>query len=554
MSSSSILDQIQPIQHPPTPEQQAILQAVRDSSTSLMVTALAGTGKTTTLTMIAQSTESGQAALALAFNVSTKKALEAAFPSHFTVMTMNGLGMRAWMRAIPGKRIVVDDRKLGRLVSKVCKGQGFDATSDQWSGIRELVSAGMLAGIVPQGYPNKGLADDSLSNWGDLADAMMTPMGEVEIEIARAVLKLSVVEAFEGTISFDDQLYMPTLFNGVFPRFMLVLIDEAQDLNQLQHIMARRVAAGRLIIVGDPLQSIYAFRGADTKSMAKLKALRAEWIELPLHTTFRCPKIVVERQQKHAPEFTAFHSNKVGGFARLFGGTIDEYGMETDKGSSPWFAELRASKLERIRAKGQDYWEWSTVERLVGTQTLAVLCRNNAPLLGMAFKLLAQGVPVTMLGRDIGKGLIALSRKVLPDDGMDAGACIAAVNEWRESEIAVARANGKDGKVEGVHDRAECLLAVIEAGRARTAKEVRQFLEQLFSRTSGQVVLSTIHRAKGLEWDVVLHLDSWRLPSKYAIQNPAQMQQELNLKYVCETRAKNVLLEANLAQFGETLA
>lgn len=83
----------------------------------------------------------------------------------------------------------------------------------------------------------------------------------------------------------------------------------------------------------------------------------------------------------------------------------------------------------------------------------------------------------------------------------------------------------------------------------RFAGEIRWYLTQLFERSAGHVVLSSIHRAKGLEWDVVLHLDPWRIPSKFAQQNPAQMKQELNLRYVAETRTKRLLIEANLEDF-----
>jgi hypothetical protein len=45
-----------------------------------------------------------------------------------------------------------------------------------------------------------------------------------------SVLTDSIRLAYEGQIDFDDQIYMPTLFGGTFPRFPLVMVDEAQDL------------------------------------------------------------------------------------------------------------------------------------------------------------------------------------------------------------------------------------------------------------------------------------------------------------------------------------
>jgi len=159
-----------------------------------------------------------------------------------------------------------------------------------------------------------------------------------------------------------------------------------------------------------------------------------------------------------------------------------------------------------------------------------------------------------MLGRDIGKNLIALSKKLLPLDGLPAAACVKLVNEWAVREIDLARANDKEEKVAGIEDRQECLIAVLESSGAQNAGALRAALDNLFSRDTGKVTLSTGHRAKGLEWDVVLHLDPWRVPSKYARQkaqegHTAPLQQELNLRYVIETRAKHVLIEANGEDF-----
>lgn len=508
---------------PPTPEQQAILSAVKDSRDSLMITAYAGTGKTTTLCMIAQALPT-QPALALAFNVNIKKELERRFPPFFKVMTMNGLGHLAWMRAIRGKIITLEERKLGKIITQVFKDHGYEGNEDAWTSIRQLVSAAMQAGIVPTTRPHKGLRPDTPETWAMLADSLwLQDIGETEIALAREILSRSVDQAFEGIISFDDQIYMPTLFNGQFPRYGLTMVDEAQDLSPLNHIMVNRASGGRLIVVGDPKQAIYAFRGADSSSMEKLRKLRPAWIDLPLATTFRCPKIVVDRQQKHAPGFVAFHTNAIGEVKkhqRYISGATEDAGPKT--------------------------WDWKWVETLNAARSIAVLSRNNAPLLKIAFKLLRSNVPVTMLGRDIGKTLVALSKKVLPDDDMKAPECVLAVNQWRDNQIALANANGQEEKVANLHDQAECLLAVIEGAKAETAAAIRWYLRELFERSSGHVVISTIHRAKGLEYDTVLHLDPWRIPSKFAQQSPVQMQQEMNLLYVCETRCKRLLIEANL--------
>jgi DNA helicase-2/ATP-dependent DNA helicase PcrA len=530
---------------PPTPEQQAILSAVKDSRESLMVNAMAGTGKTSTLVMIANALPH-QPAIALAFNTSIKKELEKRFPPFFKVMTLNGLGHLAWMRALGrDKKIVLDERKLGRLISATFKDFQYSGNEDAWSNVRTLVSKAMQAGIVPASRPHKGFRPDTPEQWAMLADEnWLVDMGETEIGLAREILTRSVAEGFEGTISFDDQVYLSVCFNGQFPRYGLLLGDEVQDWSVMNRVMAQRTCSGRLILVGDPRQSIYSFRGADSDSMTRLRKLRERWIDLPLSVTFRCPKVIVDRQQSHAPGFTAFHSNKIGEVVQFKKYPNTKITIPYDD-----LADAAAEALIEKYNNGPVTWSWSQVEKLTAHGSIAILCRNNAPLLKIAFKLLRQNTAVTMLGRDIGKTLVALSKKVLPDDDMKAPECVSTVEQWRANQVALANANGQEEKVANLHDQAECLLAVIEGARAETASAIRWYLKELFERQSGHVVLSTIHRAKGLEWSTVLHLDPWRIPSKHATQNPVQMQQEKNLLYVAETRCMSLLIEANLEDF-----
>lgn len=502
-----------------------------------MITAMAGTGKTSTLVLLANALPV-QPAIALAFNTSIKKELERRFPPFWKVMTLNGLGHRAWMNAIRGKQVTLDERKLGRLTTSVMKDAAYEGDEDAWSNVRTLVSKAMQAGIVPTSRPHKGFRPDTPEQWAMLADeSWLVNVGETEIALAREVLTRSVAEGFEGTISFEDQIYLPCCFNGQFPRYPLLMGDEVQDWSVMNRIMAQRTCSGRFILVGDPAQAIYAFRGADAGSMQRLRALRPTWVDLPLSVTFRCPKVVVDRQQGHVPGFQAFHTNAIGEVKRF------------ERFPPP---VARAASTPQAGGNGgqpPQTWNWTKVEAAAACGHIAILSRNNAPLLKIAFKLLRANVPVSMLGRDIGKTLVALSKKVLPDDDMPATDCVAAVNQWRENQVALARANGQEEKVANLHDQAECLLAVIEGARAENAAAIRWYLKELFERSSGHVTISTIHRAKGLEWDCVLHLDPWRIPSKHAQHNPAQMGQEMNLLYVAETRCKRVLIEANLADF-----
>lgn len=517
--------------HTPTDEQAAIIQEVSQTSSNLMVKAFAGCAKTSTIEMAAARLPPGTAAMALAFNTRIKKELEARLPKSFTVLTLNGLGHRAWTRAID-KRPELVDYKLGKCVQQVLSDAQSASTQEQRGEIRDLATKAMQAGLVPSTFPHKSLLADNWDNWRALADDAFLDVSDFGLEVARSALILSIKQGFAGLISFDDQIYLSACFGGQFPRVPLILGDEAQDWSPLNHIQVRRSAAGRIIAVGDPLQAIYGFRGADHTSMISMEALRPEWSHRTLSMTFRCPQVVVQRQQGHASGFRAAPGNAQGLFLPHPKGKASSGGLE-------------------------DRWSWADVEGLRpyapdgNSAPLAVLCRNNAPLLKLAFALIRQGIGPTMLGRDIGVGLIALSRKILPEDSTPRDLAIGLCQSWLENEIAKATAEGKEAKLAGIIDRGECLLAVLPS--VRDAGELRTAIGGLFDPKNSRVILSSIHKAKGLEWPLVVHLDPWRIPSKYALKaadqgDPRQLQQERNLLYVLETRSQNILLNANLAE------
>lgn len=494
----------------PTPEQSAIIEAAR-SSASLMVNALAGTGKTTTLTMLAQALPT-EPILALAFNKKIKEELEKRFPSNFTIMTMNGLGHKAWAGSLNKRKLFIDDRKLSRLTTDALR--PFKDSKDSWSAIKMLVCHAMRRGLVPSQFQHaKGFIPDTPEIWETLDVECDAGLTQDERKLARKILVSSIEEGLAGKITFDDQVYLPVVFHGNFPRYNIVLVDEAQDLSPLNHAMLKKVCAGKLIVVGDPRQAIYAFRGADSKSMASIKALKREWIELPLNTTFRCPKAVVERQQTHAPGYVAAEGNPEG---QIIDWTHSE-------------------------------WTWESLSAIRHGSDLAMLCRNNAPLVSMAFKLIKRGIGVNMLGREIGKGLEILAKKLDPDTAMSIAEFSKALEDWRESNFSAAEANDDQTKMENIQDKYECFHAVIEGHNVATTRDLITALRNIFA-SEGNVILASGHKSKGLEWSTVVHLDPWRIPSKFA-KTEAEIEQENNLRYVLETRTKHTLILVSVKNF-----
>lgn len=508
----------------PTPEQQLIIETARSSRRSFAVVARAGAAKTTTLEWLCGVIPPSEQTLALAFNVKIKKEMAARFPSHVDVRTLNGLGHRAWGSTVR-KRLILDDRKSGRLVQSVI--DSFEEEKGElspfWASARQLVDCARNVGLVPEGTkvkPSRRLLPDEHHVWDDLiTDNDIESEDELlTIKIARQALLLSIEEAFLGTIDFSDQIYMPTLFGGNFKRYDNVLVDEAQDLSAINHIMLKlslKFRTGRLIAVGDPLQAIYGFRGAMSGSLTKL--IEDYNLEvLPLTTTFRCAKAIVEEAKTRAPDLTA----------------------------APWAEEGEVRSLTKYSPSLFPY-------------SCAVICRNNAPLISLALRLITAGKGVNFLGGNLFKELKSIIGKTCPDPETSAEVAFARLDSWRSKEITKLRALNRDSLVSKREDQFACIIALFDAEGVENVKGALARMDDLEQR-SGEITLCTGHKSKGLEWEEVFILDPFRIPSHYARRaadngRPEQLEQEYNLLYVMRTRAKKRLTYINLENYDPTL-
>jgi DNA helicase-2/ATP-dependent DNA helicase PcrA len=478
----------------PTAEQAAIIAAVRDTSANIMVNALAGTGKTSTIEMVCHAVKNIPI-LYLAFNKRIVDEAAKRMPSHVECRTQNGLGHRVWAQAT-GKRLIVDSGKmrqiLKNLISELPRKDQGEAWED-FSDTLKWISKAKRDGYVPEHW--NGSYRPVYATWGEFIDAQddLLPSRQQTGLIQRA-LHQSIIAAYEGGIDFDDQIYMPVIFGGPWPKFPLVIVDEVQDQSPLNHEMMKRLVTQRFMGVGDPWQSIYAFRGAITNGM---KALVEHFhcTELPLSLTFRVPRKGVERAHSRVPWFEAYHANPEGTITEL-----EEWGPNDIPSSA------------------------------------AIICRNNAPLLSLGFKLLAARRSIKLVGMDIGAGLVRILRKLGSTDlrGIELDNAIAA---WTKNALQSAK------NPASVYDRADC-LHVLTRGRKHLGEAIIQ-AESLFKQ-EGPIQLLSGHKCKGLEWDWVMHLDPWRIPGKYAEEGTEAWEQELNVRYVIETRFKQTLVIANL--------
>lgn len=504
----------------PTPEQAAIIATLRDRPTvSLMVDARAGSAKTTTIEMASHVMEVPSASF-VAFNKRIATELETRIPPQFSAMTLNGMGHRAWMRVVSGKKVNVDTDKVFKACKAIIPNDAMQADEDLMVQVLTLVRKAKSRGLVPIGAPfnRVGLVSDIDRSWDDIAFETGLSLSDEAIYYARLVLLDGIKQSYQGSIDFDDQIYMSVLFGGVFNRPHTLVVDEAQDLSPLNHEQLVKSFGVRLVAVGDPYQAIYGFRGADNNSMTTLMD-RFAFERLGLTYSFRCPKLVTKRQLEHVPDFKSWETCPQG--------TVERW---------PKAADLDCNH------------GWSIADL---PRSGFILCRNNAPLMKLAFAIIKTKRPVKILGRDIGATLGNLLDRIVNKQDVPVADAMPLLNAWKDVEMA--KAVDSESKLATIYDRWECLQVLLEASGATTSKGAVNFIKDLFSdeKRNDMLTLSSGHKAKGLEEHWVMHLDPWRCPSKQARAaaergDPGPLIQELNLKYVIETRTKAVLVEANL--------
>lgn len=476
--------------HIPTDEQAAIVEAAQSSDRNLLVSALAGAAKTSTLELIAQALPDTEI-LALAFNKKMATEMQERMPRNVKAMTLNALGHRTWMDAT-GRRLKINSSKTYELANELVRSRPSAEQSVLWETFAELIRIidfGKACGYIPSGHFDraKRLMDND-EFFGHLEQRLSPVEEELIIEASLQSLNM----AMKGDCDYNDQILMPTVFHGAFPRYPLVLVDEAQDLSALNHAMLRKLAKRRVICVGDPCQAIYGFRGAHEESMSLLRE-EFDMQELPLTISFRCPQEIVKHVRWRAPQMKWPEWAKVGEVRTL----------------SSWTSDTLPDDA-------------------------VIICRNNASLFNIAIKLLKTGRSCELHGRDVVASITKVMRKFGGHD-LPQHTVLEKIETW----LAVEMEKNKVRAHDRLRDRAKCMkVFAVEGATLGDALAYAQHLSQLRS----PLKLMTGHGAKGLEFDHVYFLDQHLI---------GKDEQEPNLRYVICTRARETLTYIRTEDFAE---
>lgn len=190
-----------------------------------------------------------------------------------------------------------------------------------------------------------------------------------------------------------------------------------------------------------------------------------------------------------------------------------------------------------------------------------VLCRSKAPLLKVYTKLLRNGVQCHIKGQDIGINLKKIIEEVdieeLNTNLKADGVFIRLYDNLFEIRNKLMEAKGLDYQdatlTNYITNRYDIINALtILAEQCTTKTELLLHIDDVFDETREGVILSTIHKAKGLEADNVYILCNSSMPLSLA-KKDWEKSAEKNLIYVAYTRAKKKLgfiSEQEIRPFG----
>jgi DNA helicase-2/ATP-dependent DNA helicase PcrA len=500
--------------------QNDIFKAVRETGDSLIIEAVAGSGKTSTIVEAIDHVSRGKSVLFLAFNKSIADTLAQKIKApNAKAMTLHSCGFSAW-KGLAGQGVKVDGGKTQRIIRDLLTWN----ERKRFPALQKLVGLAKQSGIVPgqtaiiagefmvdsnEGYglPDttdqwkvNGLVADRDDVWLAIMEQFDVDPDEVDLRLARRILLQSIKEAPE-VVDFDDMLYMPVIAAARFKPHDVVFVDEAQDTNQLQREMIQRLVApgGRVIAVGDRFQSIYAFRGASFNAMDLIQETFA-CKPLPLSITYRCPKKVVEVAQTWVKHI--------------------QHRPEAPEGIV----------VKEVRQWGLDAFKPSDV----------VLCRITRPLVALAFALIRARVPCRVLGRDIGQGLVKLVEKAKLGSEAPLTQFSLWLTSYQQKEGGKLSQADSEAKKAALDDKCETVrLFCYDLPEDATVGRLILEIQNLFQDNHlGVLTLSTIHKSKGLQFPRVFVLDSDEyMPPYWA----TDLQTEHNLAYVAATRAQEEL-------------
>ena len=546
--------------------------AVEYAGSPLLIMAGAGSGKTKTLTykaahLIDSGTITPEQLLMVTFTNKAagemrerlSKIIGAKIPNVGTFHSMSARILRreAQEAGLSRDFVIYDDSDQESLVKEISSNLEIDPKRFRSRSIMSTISSAKQEMVTPESYQSMAHG----------------PFQEVAAQVYLAYQKQ--LKTY-GAVDFDDLLNLcvklfqenKTVLTKYQEMFRYIFVDEYQDTNTTQYLFTTLLANKykQLTVVGDASQSIYRWRGADYRNMAKLKKDYPNLHEIKLSRNYRSTQNILDAATQ------VIGNNKNHPILSLW----------TESGAGEKISLITAysgsDEAKRIVEEIQQLICGSTQGSTPTYNDIALLYRTNAQSRSIEEGFIRAGIPYVLIGgtkfyeRKEIKDLLAYLRIVLnPNDGisykraeklgkrklaqvlnipheMDGEA--ATPSELLDKVIENSQyMNQFDSEIEEDLSRIENIKELQAV--ASEFGNLTDFLENVALVQSeyyegekkdhkNAVTLMTLHAAKGLEFPIVflVGLEEGLFPHSRSLMEIEEMEEERRLAYVGITRAK----------------
>ena len=577
--------------------------AVEHEGGPLLVLAGAGTGKTTTLTArVGRLLERGVPAHRVLLLTFTRRAAaemlgraardrrQKPWGGTFHSVAHRIVAANAAALGLPGDFAVIDPADAADLLDLVREEQGLARAG------RRTPRKGLLLDLYSRSVNTGRPLSETLSETAPWAADLVEPVaGVIKAYVAR--------KRSRALLDFDDLLlyWRAAVRDEVLGRRLAglldaVLVDEYQDVNQLQVDIVHGLCAGDTVLtaVGDDAQAVYGFRGASARHILDLPAQFPGTTVVRLVRNYRSSQPILDLANaawtgaavRYAKDLVAVRAGGVRPelvdcadeatqaeevcarvlAARERGSRLRDQAVlfRAGRGSDLLELELTRRRIPYVKYGGLRYLEAAHVKDLLALYRLADNPRDETAWFRL-LQLLDGVGPATArrvvdsLDLDRDGVLDRWDGTALPECARaDADRLVAALAE-RGPDRADTLRQALVPVVQGAYPDAAARLADLERLSAAAAEhgDLRTFVVELAldpPRSTGAdavppsvdedwLVLSTVHSAKGLEWNAVhlLHVTEGSFPSDMGVSTPDGLDEERRLFHVALTRARDTL-------------
>ena len=284
------------------------------------------------------------------------------------------------------------------------RGYSIYDSSDQQRAVKEALSD---LEINPKNFPPGSMLGSISNAKNDLLDAEAYSDRAADFHartVAKVYKKYSQILERNQALDFDDLLLKtvqllrghPNVLAELQDQYQYVLIDEYQDTNHAQFVIANALAAkhGNICATGDPDQSIYGWRGADISNILEFESQYPQAKVVALEQNYRSTQSILAAadaliQRNTARKRKALWTHNTGG------DPVTVVTCDNERHEASWVA----AELERLHDEQEIPWGG-----------MAVFYRMNSLSRVMEDELRDRGVPY-----QIARGTAFYDRKEIKD-------------------------------------------------------------------------------------------------------------------------------------------